>query len=132
MIERLPGTNPSVSRTGGTLSSKTVGILVTDQAEVGGFKVTGEVEPGHDPLYERQSITLERDGDGDYMTNAHDVEFRTSLAWPGPMAAFVVYNDEGVITHRYDVTEHKQMIPGDYVLNLRKGAGRFKKYRREG
>lgn len=119
-----PKVNPSVDHTGGTRSPKTVAIHVVDAVQIGDEKITGEVEPRHDPLYERQTVSLVREGDR--LTNSADVEFRSSLKWPGPLAAFVVYDEQGSITHRYEMSD-KINIPADYVLNLRKGAGNFVK-----
>lgn len=126
IAERLPkpvvGTNPSSTHTGGTMSPRTVGVLITDTVEVMGTKITGEVEPGHDPKYERQTVRLVRDGD--HMTNDNDLEFSSSLQWPGPMAAFVVYDGDGKVTHRHDIDENL-MIPPNYAFRLRRGNGVF-------
>jgi hypothetical protein len=120
-------TDTASTHTGGTMSPRTVGVLITDSVELMGTKITGEVEPGHDPKYERQTVRLVREGE--HMTNDNDLEFRSSLAWPGPMAAFVVYDGDGKVTHRHEIKENL-MIPPDYVFALRKGNGVFMRAKR--
>lgn len=79
-------------------NARTVGCIVRDTVELGGSKVTGEVEPEHDGAYERQTIRLRREGDA--MVNANEFTFRTSMQWPGPLVKFHVHNSAGkVIAH---------------------------------
>lgn len=93
-IPGLPMEAPRDWRDRVTKGGRTLSVLVRTVVRMGNERVEGEVEPQHDGAYERCSIRLRRDGDGD-VVNANAFSFRCSVDWPGPLVAFLVHDPDG-------------------------------------